>query len=253
MSSLERRGDQPAWYVLLPKKGEHEGSCAPQPSDQNNQSIENFLQHQHVFSPCWCNMLLPSLQVNSAWTWPRLTSYPRTSQNVKVSSFQAQKHATFCEAESCFCMMQPKIDLTFYVAQQLLHCCLPFLLITIAHHHYREYCLARHWKYWLRSLDGDIKIMQPSTSVVSIMLPSRLSGPCCFVLMLLAWQWQLLSETVPCKIRFPLSLLFSRPNKQTNKPSSFLIWQAFKSFDHPCFPSLDAFQPVCMFLLHGRF
>lgn len=99
MFSLEWCGGQLAWYVLLPKKGEHEGSHAPQPADQNNQSIENFLQHQHVFSPCWYNMLLPSLQVNSAWTWHRLTPYPRTSQNVKVSSLEAQKHAIFFEAE----------------------------------------------------------------------------------------------------------------------------------------------------------
>lgn len=97
---LEWCGDQPAWYVLLPKKGEHEGSCAPQPSDQNIQSTENFLQHQSVFSPCCCNMLLLSLQVNSAWPCPRLTSYPRTSQRVKLLSLEAQKYATFYEAES---------------------------------------------------------------------------------------------------------------------------------------------------------
>lgn len=192
-------------------------------------------------------MLLPSLQVNSAWTWPRLTSYSRTSQNVKVSSLEAQKHAMVYEAESyAFAWWNQK-----------------FALPSLQHN---SFCTVVSPSFWcspslLRVQPGKtLEVLTQEFGWCNKVNATQhfyclnnasifLSGTGCSVLMLLAWQWQLLSGRVPCKIRSPLSLLFSRPSK----PSYFLIWRTFKSSDHACFPSLDAFQPVHMFLVHGKF
>lgn len=144
--------------------------------------------------------------------------------------------------------MQPKTDFTPFIAQQPLHCCPSFLLMpSLPRVTKLQPCKTLEVLTWELGWCHKVNATKHFCCLNNASI--LLSGPCCFVLMLLAWQWQLLSDRVPCKTRSHLSLLFSRPNKA----SSFLIWQAFKSFDHPCFPSLDAFQPVCMFLLHGRF
>lgn len=69
------------------------------------------------------------------------------------------------------------------------------------HHHYWQYSLSRHWKYWLRSLDGAIELMQPSTSVV--MLPS-----CYQALVALCYRYLHGGGSLP-QTGSTLSLLFS--------------------------------------------
>lgn len=180
----------------------------------------------------WCNMLLPSLQVNSSWTWPRLTSYPRTNQNVEVSSLEAQKYAMFYEANSyAFAWHYQK--LTWSSLQHNSFCTIvspsfwssPSLLTVQP---FKTLEVLTQELGWCHRVNATKHFCCLNNASI------LLSGTCCFVLSLLAWLWQLLSDRV-----YP-------------KPS-FLIWQTFKSFDHPHYPSLDAFQPVCMFLLHGRF
>lgn len=114
------------------------------------QSIENFPQHQHVFSPYWHNMLLPSLQVNSAWTWPGLHLTPEPARIWKPHHL---KHRNMlCSMKQNHMFLHDVTENSLYLLCSTTAFALLSPLPLDAHHHYWECKLTRPWKYWLRSL-----------------------------------------------------------------------------------------------------
>lgn len=56
VSYFQYGGGQPVSFVVLPEKGEHEGSCVSQLSDENDQTIQSFPENQQGFCPYQHNM-----------------------------------------------------------------------------------------------------------------------------------------------------------------------------------------------------